>query len=66
MRAADIVIISLLLLECFYYVECAPGRRAPYQKSGTCRETCDEGNHHCQRPCPRCAGGLWTPYVCRA
>uniref|UniRef100_A0A0K8RM05 Putative 5.3 kDa protein n=1 Tax=Ixodes ricinus TaxID=34613 RepID=A0A0K8RM05_IXORI len=57
MRAVDIAIISLLLLECFYYVECAPGRRPPYTKNSICRQPCNQGHPHCRKPCPKCVGG---------
>nr|AAY66692.1 putative secreted salivary protein [Ixodes scapularis] len=64
MRAPAIVIISLLLLECFYSVE---GQRKPvvkYSPNGSCRRFCDTPRD-CTKICNKChPGNPWTPKKC--
>uniref|UniRef100_V5GX77 Putative secreted peptide of 6.3 kDa n=1 Tax=Ixodes ricinus TaxID=34613 RepID=V5GX77_IXORI len=64
MSALATVIISLLLLECFYSVE---GQRRPvvrYKKEGSCRRPCNNPSV-CDNICRRCPpGDPWTPPKC--
>uniref|UniRef100_A0A0K8RKX4 Putative 5.3 kDa protein n=1 Tax=Ixodes ricinus TaxID=34613 RepID=A0A0K8RKX4_IXORI len=66
MRVLAIVIISLLFLECFYFVNSQrfrPGGR-PYKKDKYCRRPCEQP-YQCGPPCPKCPEtNPWNPPKC--
>uniref|UniRef100_A0A147BWL0 Putative 5.3 kDa protein n=1 Tax=Ixodes ricinus TaxID=34613 RepID=A0A147BWL0_IXORI len=65
MRALAIVIISLLFLECFYYVQPEPApTRQPHAKRPRCEKPCTQPSD-CQKPCKRCNNGLWGDSLCK-
>nr|AAY66713.1 putative secreted salivary protein [Ixodes scapularis] len=63
MRALAIVIISLLFLECFYYVEPAPTRQS-HARRPRCEKPCKEPSD-CKRPCIRCNNHPWGDTLCK-
>uniref|UniRef100_A0A0K8RFF7 Putative 5.3 kDa protein n=1 Tax=Ixodes ricinus TaxID=34613 RepID=A0A0K8RFF7_IXORI len=64
MRALAIFIITLLLLESLYLVECSQRDRGRRTKNPfPCKQLCDNDGQ-CKDPCPKCRGGYWTPYEC--
>nr|AAT92187.1 putative secreted peptide of 4.99 kDa [Ixodes pacificus] len=64
MRALAIVIISLLLLECFYFVECRARKPVVrYKPTPYCRQPCDTLKQ-CGPPCPKCPRRYWSSQVC--
>uniref|UniRef100_A0A6B0U0Y8 Putative 5.3 kDa protein n=1 Tax=Ixodes ricinus TaxID=34613 RepID=A0A6B0U0Y8_IXORI len=65
MRAPAIVIISVLLLDCFHSVECYGRPVRSYQSKPFCRRPCDIPQN-CGPPCARCPPtNPWTPKTCK-
>uniref|UniRef100_A0A6B0TWD0 Putative 5.3 kDa protein n=1 Tax=Ixodes ricinus TaxID=34613 RepID=A0A6B0TWD0_IXORI len=65
MRALAIILISVVLLECFYTAECQRPRPVfRYKPNPPCRQPFNKDQSHCRPPCPNCKGTYWTPYVC--
>uniref|UniRef100_V5HM23 Putative antimicrobial peptide isamp n=1 Tax=Ixodes ricinus TaxID=34613 RepID=V5HM23_IXORI len=64
MRAIAIVLISLLLLECFYFVEPAPTRQ-PHARRHPCERVSCEVPATCRKPCTSCNNGLWGDRLCK-
>uniref|UniRef100_A0A0K8R2T3 Putative 5.3 kDa protein n=1 Tax=Ixodes ricinus TaxID=34613 RepID=A0A0K8R2T3_IXORI len=64
MRALAIVIVSLLLLECFYYVEPAPTRQ-PHARRHPCERKPCEKPETCDTPCTQCSNGFWGDRLCK-
>nr|AAT92190.1 putative secreted peptide of 6.3 kDa [Ixodes pacificus] len=64
MRALAIVITSLLLLECFYYVDGELRPVVRYAPNGSCRRPCNNPQD-CTKKCRKCPpGDPWTPPKC--
>uniref|UniRef100_A0A0K8R310 Putative 5.3 kDa protein n=1 Tax=Ixodes ricinus TaxID=34613 RepID=A0A0K8R310_IXORI len=64
MRALAILIISLVLLECFYYVEPSQTRQ-PHAKRHPCERKSCKKPETCERPCTKCHNSLWGDTLCK-
>uniref|UniRef100_V5H591 Putative secreted peptide of 4.99 kDa n=1 Tax=Ixodes ricinus TaxID=34613 RepID=V5H591_IXORI len=66
MRALAVVLISVLLLECFYPAHCLSRHKNLHydRRPPPCSKVCST-NNDCRPPCPRCDGGIWRAYQCK-